>query len=250
MNRDKDGDVLAVIPARLQSQRLPRKPLVEIAGRPLIQWVWEQVRQSRSIDRILVATDSDEIAAACERFGAQSVMTRDDHQTGSDRIGEVVARDPAAVILNVQGDEPEIDPILLDRLVAHLEKKPEVDVGTASAPYPEGLSPTDPASVKVVADLLGHAMYFSRSPLPGSKSNNTRVREQMRLHVGVYAYRRDALERFLALPRSPLELMESLEQLRMLENGMTIAVLPVDSAAQGIDTPQDLESFRRRVAGG
>ena len=168
---------------------------------------------------------------------------------GSDRIGELLPEIDADVIVNVQGDEPELDPALLDRLVGELESRPDLDVATAACPLPNGLAADDPNAVKVVMDAAGRALYFSRAPIPGHRPDRE-PREGdpwARLHLGVYAYRRAALERFLRLPQSALEQIESLEQLRLLENGMTVGVVTCERAPAGVDTRLEFEAFRQRV---
>lgn len=237
----------AVVPARMGSSRLPGKPLIAVAGKTLIRHVVERVQHAATIGRVVVATDSVEILEHVRSFGGEARLTSPDHRTGTDRIGELLPVLDEGIIVNVQGDEPEVEPESLDRLVEFLRSRDDFDVATAAAPYPPGLPPEDTAAVKVVAAADGRALYFSRSPIPGSKSGPARGAGYPWLHVGVYAFRRDALARFLALPRGDLEELESLEQLRLLEHGVPVGVVKVARAFRGIDTRADLEAFRERA---
>ncbi len=242
---------VAVIPARFKSSRLPGKPLMKAGGRPLIEHVWRRVREASRIGRILIATDDPRIAEAVSAFGGEVRMTSEAHRTGSDRIGELLPELEADVILNVQGDEPEIDPAVLDGMVASLESDPEIGVATAACPFPEGADPTDPNGVKVVTDGRGRALYFSRAPIPGHKPG-TKTSGDMGwplLHLGVYAFRRAEFEAFLAAEQGALEQIESLEQLRLLELGIAVGVVTCAQAPAGVDTPGEFEAFRARVEG-
>jgi 3-deoxy-manno-octulosonate cytidylyltransferase (CMP-KDO synthetase) len=236
---------IAVIPARYESTRLPGKPLLEAGGRSLIEHVYRQVRRARSIDAIVVATDDRRIAEAVAAFGGEARLTSPDHPSGSDRIGELLPGLDAEILVNVQGDEPEIDPETIDGLVAMLTSRPEIQVATAAVPFPADVDPADPNTVKVVLGAGGRALYFSRSLVPYPRAGAESVAPL--LHLGIYAYRRDALSRFLALPVGRLEGTESLEQLRLLENGIPIAVVLAAAASPGIDTPEDLAAFRQRL---
>lgn len=244
---------VAVIPARFGSTRLPGKPLLEAGGIPLVVHVCRHVARCRELDGFLVATDDERIRKAVHAAGFEAVMTSPHHATGSDRIGEILPRLAAGVIVNVQGDEPEIEPELIDRLVRRLGEAPEAGVATAAAVFPAGVDPSDPNRVKVVTDAHGRALYFSRAWIPSPPRDGSPVPGRGAfplLHVGVYAYRRAALERFLGLPRGELETVERLEQLRLLENGVAIGVVMTGHAPAGIDTPADFEAFRSRVEGG
>jgi 3-deoxy-manno-octulosonate cytidylyltransferase (CMP-KDO synthetase) len=239
----------AVIPARYGSTRLPAKALLAETGRPLVVHVLERARAARRLSRVIVATDDVRIADAVRHAGGEAVMTRADHPTGSDRIGEVLPRLDADVVVNVQGDEPEIEPALLDRLVEALDADSGVDVATAATPIRDRARFADPNWVKVVCDRAGRALYFSRSPLPGGRPGAPDLWSQggaPLLHVGVYAYRRAALETFLRLPPSPLEVAESLEQLRLVEYGLRYGVVTTNEAPRGIDTPDDYAAFVAR----
>lgn len=229
---------VAVIPARLGSTRLPRKPLLRETGKFLVQHVHESVARARSIDAVIVATDSEEIAEAARSFGARVALTRADHRSGTDRIAEVVASMPSVeVAVNVQGDEPEVRAADVDRCVETLRAS-GADCATLAAPCPaEGLA--DPACVKVVADLRGRALYFSRAAVPHARFAGVAPMQ----HVGLYAFRRATLEWFAAAAPTPLELTEGLEQLRLLENGRSIAVGTIDRAPVGVDTPDGYARF-------
>lgn len=243
-------DAVAVIPARYASTRFPGKPLARDTGRFLIQHVVEQVRRARRIRECIVATDDDRIADAVRGFGGTVAMTSPHHTSGTDRIAEVIAaRDlPAdAIVLNVQGDEPEISPDHLDRLVARLDQTPDWSAATLACAFPDGADPADPNCVKVVTDRFGKALYFSRSLLPYIRDARGpyTVRPWL-LHLGVYAYRRAFLLAYSSWKPSPLELFEKLEQLRVLENGYALGVEVVDAAAPGIDTPEEYARFVAR----
>lgn len=233
---------LAVIPARWSSSRFPGKVLAPLAGRPVILHVLERVLACRRVDRAIVATDDARVVEVVEGAGHAAVLTRSDHISGSDRIAEAIVGQEARVILNVQGDEPLIDPQALDRLLAALESGP-AQAATLAVPVPGAAGapndPNDPNMVKVVCDLSSIALYFSRAPIPGTHPTNPAGVSWLR-HVGVYAFERAAFEAFVAYPASPLELREGLEQLRFLEHGGRMHVEVIESAPPGVDTPEDL----------
>lgn len=257
---------VAIIPARLQSTRLPEKPLQDLGGQPLVVRVLERARRAASLESIWVATDSERIADTVRAAGGEAILTRADHPSGLDRVAEAAAslrettrrasqadgvRDPDLeadpVVLNVQGDEPFLNPAGLDHLVA-LFDRPEVRMATLAAPFAPGDDPADPNRVKVVLDRAGRALYFSRSLIPhgaGSKDAAAPL-----LHVGIYAYRLATLRELAALPPAPLETTERLEQLRALWNGIPIHVAVGDYHSIGIDTPEDLQRARTRWQGG
>lgn len=249
-------DVVAIIPARYASTRFPGKPLANDTGRYLIQHVCDRVAAARRITRCLVATDDDRIFAAIQSFGGHAVMTRPDHPSGTDRIAEVAATLPPEstdIILNVQGDEPEIDPAALDRLVERLAAEPDCPAATLACPFPPDGDPTDPHAVKVVRNLTGRALLFSRSLLPYPRDTQGRAETANAawlLHLGVYAYRRAFLLDFASWAPSPLESIEKLEQLRILEHGYDLAVEVVPSASPGVDTPADYARFVARWRAG
>jgi 3-deoxy-manno-octulosonate cytidylyltransferase (CMP-KDO synthetase) len=237
---------VAVIPARIGSTRLPEKMLLAETGRPLVVHVLERVRKARRLADVVVATDDARIQRAVEAAGGTARLTSPDHRTGSDRIGELLPSIQADVIINVQGDEPEIDPALLDALVERLEADPAVDVGTGASPIMRAADLADTNCVKVVLDARRCALYFSRSPIPGGRGGPTLDARPL-MHIGVYAYRRAALEAFLRLEPTPLERAESLEQLRLLENGFRFGIEITQLAGRGIDTASDYAEFVRRV---
>jgi 3-deoxy-manno-octulosonate cytidylyltransferase (CMP-KDO synthetase) len=236
--------IAAVLPVRFAATRLPGKPLLAETGRPLIQHVWEQVRRARRLDPVIVATDDPRIAEAVRRFGGQVEMTAPTHPSGSDRVAEVVRRLDLPLVLNVQGDEPEVDPADLDRLAERLAAGGEELVTLARRLRPdEAATLADPNVVKLVTDAAGRALYFSRCPIPhGARP------EQALAHQGVYGWRRESLLAFAAAPPAPAERAERLEQLRALHLGMRIGVVLTDHASLGIDTPSDYAAFVKRHA--
>ena len=237
--------VVGIIPARYSSTRLPGKPLLDATGKPLIQYVVENVRKARRIEAVYVATDDERIKQAVEDFGCEAIMTRPDHPSGTDRLAEaarILNLDEDDVVVNVQCDEPEIDPNHIDLLVSLLINS-DAPMATLAAPLDEK-SANSPNNVKVVLSQSGHALYFSRAKIPHDRDGKG---TQYLLHVGIYAYRKRFLDKITALEPTPLEQTEKLEQLRALENGFRIAVGVVDSASPGIDTMDDYENFIRRM---
>jgi 3-deoxy-manno-octulosonate cytidylyltransferase (CMP-KDO synthetase) len=247
-----ENRILGVLPARLRAERLPGKPLVEIGGRPLIEWVWRRVSGFASIDACVIATDSERIEAVCRGFGAKVELTSAAHPSGTDRIAEVAAR-PAwsayDIIVNVQGDEPLIDESAVAAAIEQIRSG--MDIGTVATPIREVSAYADPSVVKVTRRHDGAALYFSRAPIPyrrGGAPDEADLETGLWLrHVGVYAFRRDALRRWVALPSHPLEETERLEQLRPLAAGLTIGVGLVESAERGVDTPEDVERVAARL---
>ena len=230
--------VLCVIPARYASTRLPGKPLSMIAGKPMIQHVYERACQAQLPDEVVVATDNELVEKAVLNFGGKAVMTSPDHPSGTDRLAEVALMYPDVdVIVNVQGDEPMIPPEVIDRLAEAFNSDADLNMATMKVVMDEE-DYENPAAVKVVTDQQGHALYFSRSlmPYPRNRPEGFKVFK----HVGVYAYRRNFLLKYAALAPTPLEKAESLEQLRALENGYKIKVLESDFQGIGVDTPEDL----------
>ena len=241
--------VLGVIPARLDSSRLPGKLLLRETGRSLLQHTFEAASRATTLDELVVATDSLEIAAEVRRFGGAVEMTGE-HPSGTDRLAEVARRRPGFdVLVNVQGDEPELDPAAVDALAAALTGDPACEMATLSAPLTDPAAFADPANVKVVCDPEGRALLFSRAPIPHPRDGGG-VPEEARLHVGAYAYRRDFLIRLAELPPSRLERVEKLEQLRALEAGATLRVAEIDHAASGVDTRADYNAFVARLRRG
>ena len=237
--------ILGILPSRWGSTRFPGKPLHPIAGKPLIRHVWERCMACSGLDEILVATDDARILTAVAEFGGRAVMTSPDHPTGTDRIAEAVRAVPQAThIVNIQGDEPLIDPALIDELAAVISRPGGPDMATAANPLdPADPAVADPNVVKVVTALDGRALYFSRSPLPFFRNPVPGL--PVLRHKGIYAYRRDFLERFVTWPPSPLERAESLEQLRALENGASIHVITTSDTSPGVDTPEQALEVER-----
>src|SRR6185369_13247689 len=239
--------VIGVIPARYKSSRFEGKPLADIHGKPMVQHVYERARLARNLDDVLVATDDQRIYRAVEAFGGKAVMTSEEHRSGTDRVAEAMASDAADVVVNVQGDEPMLDPLMLEEVVAPFRQGTPVGLVTLKKEVFHDWEFADPGVVKVVTDPQGIALYFSRSliPYPRNRVAHFRVFE----HVGVYAYTRECLLRLAALPVSHLEEIEGLEQLRALENGIAILVIETRSRAQGIsvDTQADLERVREAM---
>ncbi len=245
--------ILVVIPARYASTRFPGKALADLEGRPLIVRTAERATQMKRADQVIVATDDSRIYDAVQSAGFDVEMTGD-HATGTDRIGEIAKRHPEAeIILNLQGDEPLLDPRTADRLVESMLADPSLDMATLAHPFATPEEWQNPNNVKVLVDQDRRALYFSRACVPGVfPGSDAEPSHHALRHVGVYAFRRAALERFLKLGRTPLERAEGLEQLRALENGMSIKVLSIDHAPVGVDTPEDLEKVKqiiRRMAG-
>jgi 3-deoxy-manno-octulosonate cytidylyltransferase (CMP-KDO synthetase) len=232
---------VGAIPARYGSTRLPGKPLLPIAGRPMIEHVYTRVARARGLDRVVVLTDDERIARAVEEFGGECEMTPADCASGTDRIAWAARRWNATAVINIQGDEPLIDPEEISAVAAHLAAHPQDPVVTLATPAaPEDMG--NPNAVKVVLGRDGAALYFSRAPIPYSRQEGGAAPLK---HLGIYGYQRDALLRLAALAPTPLERSESLEQLRALENGIRIRVLIVGRASIGVDTAEDLERVER-----
>jgi 3-deoxy-manno-octulosonate cytidylyltransferase (CMP-KDO synthetase) len=239
-----ESSVLAVIPARFHSTRLPGKILADIAGRPMIEHVYRRAAAASSVHAVIVATDDERIANAVRAFGGAALMTRADHVSGTDRIAEVISQLPCRAIVNLQGDEPLIEPETIDAAVAPLLADPAVEMSTLSRPFASREEFNSPHVVKVVTDSSGNALYFSRSPIPYSRDAHGGIPPGARAHVGLYVYRRDTLLKLAALPAAALEREESLEQLRALAHGIRIRVVDTRHVAAGVDTPEDLERVR------
>jgi 3-deoxy-manno-octulosonate cytidylyltransferase (CMP-KDO synthetase) len=232
--------VFAVIPARYGSIRLPGKPLASIAGRPMIQHVVERARQAERVTRVLVATDDERIQKAVEEFGGEAVLTRRDHPNGTDRVAEVAAHFEAEIYVNIQGDEPLIDPGTIDAVVAEMLDDESIQLATPCTAIAQPNEIMDPNVVKVVRDFDGNSLYFSRAPIPWVRDERARGVAQHWKHIGLYGYRRDALLEYPTLPPGELERIEQLEQLRWLENGFHIRVVETDYDAVSVDVPADL----------
>lgn len=236
-----------IIPARYASTRLPGKMLLEAAGKPLIQHTYERARLAKLAADVIIATDDERIARAARAFGADAVMTDPAHSSGSARIAEASRKIAADIIVNLQGDEPEIDPANIDRLIVlQTAKKPFCS--TLACPFPKGADPHDPSAVKAVlgreaGDGVREALYFTRAPAPFPRDGGG----EFHLHLGIYAFGKDSLQAFAAAPEARLEKIEKLEQLRILEMGERILVALVAAAAPGIDTPEDFAAFKARA---
>ena len=248
----RHGQTLGVIPARLGSERLARKPLHVIAGRPLLEWVWRRVSRFQTLDHVVIATDSREVEAVCRSWGAEVELTSERHESGTERLGEVVARPAYAgydVIVNVQGDEPFIEEGHVAAAVALVRNG--FDIGTVAAPVRTMDAWRDPGVVKVTRRADGAALYFSRSPIPYTRDGEPSVEalgaEPYLRHIGVYAYRPDVLLGWSGLPASALESVERLEQLRALSAGLEIGVGMVSEAVGGVDTLADANRAEQRL---
>ncbi|HAL68116.1 MAG TPA: 3-deoxy-manno-octulosonate cytidylyltransferase [Pseudomonas sp.] len=246
-------DFTVVIPARLRSTRLPGKPLLPIAGKPMVQHVWEQARRSAA-SRVVIATDDASIFEACQAFGAEVLMTRVDHESGTDRLAEVAVQlglPNEAIVVNVQGDEPLIPPVIIDQVAANLAANPHAGIATLAEPIHEPQAVFNPNAVKVVSDKNGLALSFSRAPLPWARDAFAKGQElppgvPYRRHIGMYAYRVGFLHDFVGWGPCWLEQTEALEQLRALWHGVRIHVEDaIEAPAVGVDTPEDLERVRR-----
>lgn len=237
---------VGIIPARWSSTRFPGKPLHLIAGKPLLQRVWQRCRKAQNLDSVIIATDDMRIAEAAFDWGAEITLTSPKHQSGTDRVAEVVRNAKRfAFVINIQGDEPLIDPHLIDRLVEKLRSDRKIDIVTAAHSFENSADPSSPHQVKVVVDASGRALYFSRAAIPFPR-NSSKIRYLR--HQGIYGFRHDALLQFVKWKRGPLERAESLEQLRALENGVNVHVLLTRHGTPGVDTPADAEALERKLA--
>lgn len=250
--------VVALIPARYASTRLPGKPLLDIGGKPMIVRVVERARRAAAIQRVIVATDDERVFAAVQAAGEEVWMTSPEHRTGTDRLAEVAAQLDADIIVNVQGDEPLIEPATIDAAVAPLLTDTSIVMGTTCEPIESAADLLNPNVVKVVTDTAGFALYFSRNPIPYPRAEaqthgsleaallaQPALLTRCAKHTGLYAYRRAFLLEYAKLPPTPLEQTELLEQLRALEHGYRIRVVKVQHRSIGVDTPEDLELVRR-----
>jgi 3-deoxy-manno-octulosonate cytidylyltransferase (CMP-KDO synthetase) len=234
----------AIIPARWGSTRFEGKPLVPLAGRPMIQHVWEKACAAEGIDTVVIATDDDRIADAARQFGAQVSMTRADHACGSDRISEVAETLDADIIVNVQGDEPLVRSADLARLAAELRTRPDVKVASLCHPITREEA-ANPNRVKVVCDAHGDALYFSRAAIPHPHAS---AAPEFLQHAGIYAYRRNVLLAFSDLPVPAIERLEALEQLRFLNAKIAIRMLETEPSGPGVDTPEDVAAVEKLLA--
>jgi len=246
-DRDSDAQIYAIIPARWASTRFPGKPLHVIAGKPLVRHVWEKCQTVPELAATIIATDDTRIADAARAFGAEVALTRDDHPSGTDRIAEAVAAYPAAThVLNVQGDEPMIDPALIGELARTLATRPDLPMVTAASAISCDEDLQDPNVVKTVLSQSGDALYFSRSVIPYLRNRVPGLLHYR--HKGIYGYTREFLLQFVRWAPSPLELAEGLEQLRALEHGARIHVLLTDDTSIGVDVPAHAETVSRLLA--
>jgi 3-deoxy-manno-octulosonate cytidylyltransferase (CMP-KDO synthetase) len=244
---DAPFSTIVVIPARWGSTRFPGKMLYEIAGRPLIEHVWQRCCKARLIQKIIIATDDERIQEIAEKFGATVIMTSCDHQSGTDRMAEVArlleknTKQPLpSHWINVQGDEPLIDARLIDQLACSMRDEPDLEMITAATPLPQECDHHDSNIVKVVLNQKQDALYFSRAPIPFHRDTSDKKSAiNPLIHVGIYGFRKDILQRFVTYPPSPLECSEKLEQLRALENGIAIRVITTKHRSRGIDTLAD-----------
>ena len=247
----KAADFLVVIPARLGSTRLPRKPLADIGGKPMVIRVAERAKQSLA-HSVVVATDSPEIQAACDEYRIECLLTSADHPTGTDRIAEVaqLLKLPSnALIVNVQGDEPLIPPELINQVASTLAEHQECAISTVAVPITDATEINNPNVVKVVLNRAGEALYFSRAPIPFVRDPQVDQKTDHLRHLGIYAYRADFLQAYTRLEPAPPEQAEALEQLRALWNGYRIAVhVASEAPPAGVDTPEDLERVRQMLA--
>jgi 3-deoxy-manno-octulosonate cytidylyltransferase (CMP-KDO synthetase) len=252
--------IVGMIPARLASTRLPGKVLLDLAGKPMVQHVVERAGQSRYLSEVLVATDSLEVQEAVVSYGGRAVMTSPDHASGTDRLAEVARQTECDLIVNLQGDEPLLRPDIIDAAIEPFLHEEGLRLGTIATPIPTLEEHLEPSAVKVVVDRRGFALYFSRCPIPyfrlgpGVEPDDAAPRAHPESglrplkHIGLYVYTKETLLWMASLPRTPLEMTESLEQLRALENGCPIRVVEVDYSPIGVDTPEDLERVRRMMA--
>jgi 3-deoxy-manno-octulosonate cytidylyltransferase (CMP-KDO synthetase) len=247
-------NVIAVIPARYESTRFPAKVLAKDTGKYLIQHTYERALSARSLEKVFVAADDQRVMDACRSFGAPCVMTSVDHKSGTDRIAEAVRDIDASIVINLQGDEPEIDPANIDTLAGLLVDNPSCPMATLVAPLKDMAQIVDPNVVKVVTMRDGRAIYFSRLPVPYNRdAGGIGPAGDYLRHLGIYAYRKEFLMKITSLPQGRLEAAEKLEQLRVLENGYSIMTAKVEHTCDGIDTPQQYAAFvarqRRTVVG-
>ena len=243
----RSGKAVGIIPARWSSTRFPGKPLHLIGDKPLLWHVWNQCRRANKLDALIIATDDMRIANAAFDWGAEVAITSKKHQSGTDRIAEVVSHASRYdVIINIQGDEPLIEPALLNRLVQTLRSNPKMDIVTAAHPFKNAADAASPHQVKVIVDRNNDAIYFSRYPIPFPRNRSVAIKYLR--HQGVYGFRRKALLDLVGLKPTPLERAESLEQLRALENGVKVHVLLTNHGSPGVDTPADAKALEQKLA--
>ncbi len=238
---------VGIIPARWASSRFPGKPLHLIAGKPLLRHVWERCRRARKLDAVIIATDDMRIADAAFEWGAEVALTSPHHQSGTDRVAEVAKKAKQfAFIINIQGDEPLVDPALIDKLVETLRSNRKIDIVTAAHPFENAVEASSPHQVKVIIDLRGNALYFSRYAIPFPRNRSIPIKYLR--HQGIYGFRRKVLLDFVRWKPTRLERAESLEQLRALENGVKVHVLVTKHGSPGVDTPADAKALEQKLA--
>jgi 3-deoxy-manno-octulosonate cytidylyltransferase (CMP-KDO synthetase) len=238
-------EVVVVIPARYGSTRLPGKPLVSLAGKSMIQRVYERAKLAKSASRVIVATDDERIVKAVEAFGGEARMTRPDHRTGTERVAEVAAHVSGSIFVNVQGDEPLLDPAAVDTAVGALFEEPAAPIATVATLIKNPPDIMDPNVVKTVLDFDDNALYFSRAPIPWVRDTAGKIRVRHLKHLGLYVFQRDVLLEYPTLPQGELEKIEQLEQLRWMENGWKIRVAEVEHDAVSVDVPADVERVEK-----
>jgi 3-deoxy-manno-octulosonate cytidylyltransferase (CMP-KDO synthetase) len=228
---------------------LPGKPLVSLAGKPMIQRVYERAKSAERVNRVVVATDDERIVKAVEEFGGEARMTRADHRTGSERVAEVAAHEEGDIFVNAQGDEPLLDPAAVDMAVASLLEEPIASISTVATPIRTPADIMDPNIVKTVLDFDGNALYFSRAPIPWVRDTGSKIQVRHLKHLGLYVFQREALLEYPTLPQGELERIEQLEQLRWLENGWKIRVAGVEHDAVSVDVPEDVARVEKLLQG-
>lgn len=233
-------EVVIVIPARFGSTRLPGKPLVSLAGKPMIQHVYERSKLAARASRVIVATDDERIVKAVESFGGTARITRPDHRTGTERVAEVAAHEKGDIFVNVQGDGPLLDPVSVDTAIEALLEEPAASIATVATPIKTPADIMDPNVVKTVLDFDNNGLYFSRAPIPWVRDTASKIQVRHLKHLGLYVFQRDALLEYPTLPQGELERIEQLEQLRWLENGWKIRVAEVEHDAVSVDVPEDV----------
>ena len=242
------AQVVIVIPARYASTRLPGKPLVSLAGKPMIQRVFERSKLAKTAGRVIVATDDDRIVKAVEQFGGEARMTRTDHRTGTERIAEVASHVEGQVFVNVQGDEPLLEPAAVDAAVTALLEEPAAAISTVAVPIRTPADIMDPNVVKTVLDFDDNALYFSRAPIPWVRNSAHKTHARHLKHLGLYVFQRAALLEYPTLPQGELERLEQLEQLRWMENGWKIRVAEIEHDAVSVDVPEDVAKVEALLA--
>jgi 3-deoxy-manno-octulosonate cytidylyltransferase (CMP-KDO synthetase) len=238
-------DVVIIIPARYGSTRLPGKPLVTLAGTPMIQRVYERAKLAKLATRVIVATDDDRIIKAVQAFGGEARMTRSEHRTGTERVAEVAAHTDGQVFVNVQGDEPLLNPEVVDAAIAALLEDAATSVATVATPIKTPADIMDPNVVKAVLDFDENALYFSRAPIPWLRDAAAQMEVRHLKHLGLYVFQRDALLEYPTLPQGTLEKIEQLEQLRWLENGYKIRIAEVEHDSASVDVPDDIPKVEK-----